>query len=86
MLIGITSFIMESAVPQVEAQGKSASEVTVDSSVSQVELGRQLFIAKGCITCHVNNKTTRDTEYWTRRVISEYYPCLCGVNLVAHVV
>lgn len=65
LLIGITSFILESAVPQVEAQGKSASEAMVDSSIPQVELGRQLFIAKGCITCHVNNKATRDAEYWT---------------------
>jgi len=24
-----------------------------------------LFIAKGCITCHVNSKATRDAEYWT---------------------
>jgi len=65
LLIGITSFIMESAVPQVEAQSKSSFDMTIDSSVSQVELGRQLFIAKGCITCHVNSKATRDSEYWT---------------------
>jgi len=57
--------MMESAIPEVEAQGKSSSEVTVDSSISQVELGRQLFIAKGCITCHVNSRATRDSEYWT---------------------
>ena len=68
LLIGITSFMMESAIPQVEAQGKSSSEVTVDSSISQVELGRQLFIAKGCITCHVNSRATRDPEYWTIEV------------------
>ena len=65
LLIGILSFIMESAVPQVEAQGKSVSEAMVDSSVSQVELGRQLFLAKGCITCHVNNKAASNSEYWT---------------------
>ena len=65
LLIGITSFIMESAVPQVEAQGKSLSGAMVDSSVSQVELGRQLFLAKGCITCHVNNKAASNSEYWT---------------------
>ena len=65
LLIGITSFIMESAVPQVEAQSKSSFDMTIDSSVSQVELGRQLFIAKGCITCHVNSKATPDSEYWT---------------------
>lgn len=64
-LVGITSFMLESAVPEVEAQGRSSSEVTVDPSVSQVELGRQLFIAKGCITCHVNSRATRDSEYLT---------------------
>jgi len=65
LLVGLTSFIMESAVPQVEAQGKSVSEAMVDTSTSQVELGRQLFLAKGCITCHVNNKAAGDSEYWT---------------------
>jgi len=65
LLVGIASFVMESAVSQVEAQGKSASEAIVDSSVSQVELGRQLFLAKGCITCHVNNKAASNSEYWT---------------------
>lgn len=65
LLVGIASFMMESPVPAVEAQGKSSSEVAVDSSISQVELGRQLFIAKGCITCHVNSKATRDSEYLT---------------------
>src|SRR5688572_24286964 len=39
LLIGIASFIMESAVPQVEAQGKSASEAIVESSIPQ-EIGR----------------------------------------------
>ena len=65
LLVGIASFMMESAVPAVEAQGKSSSEVAVDSSISQVELGRQLFIAKGCITCHVNNKAASNSEYLT---------------------
>ena len=65
LLIGITSFMMESTIPQVEAQGKSISDGMVDPSIPQVELGRQLFIAKGCITCHVNSKATRDSEYWT---------------------
>lgn len=65
LLIGITSFIMESAVPQVEAQGKSASEAMVESSIPQVEVGRQLFIAKGCITCHVNSKVAGNSEYLT---------------------
>ncbi len=62
LLIGIGSFITGSAIPKAEAQSKSS--VLDDSSVSQVELGRELFIAKGCITCHVNSKAA-SSDYWT---------------------
>ena len=64
LLIGVGSFITAPAVPEVEAQSKSSSNVLSDSSISQVELGSQLFVAKGCITCHVNNKVARASEYW----------------------
>jgi mono/diheme cytochrome c family protein len=57
LLIGVGSFATASGIPAVEAQSKS-------SSVTQVELGRQLFVAKGCITCHANNKVARASEYW----------------------
>ncbi|HUF00169.1 MAG TPA: c-type cytochrome [Anaerolineales bacterium] len=65
--IGLASFLIGSPVPEVEAQtqGESSSEILSDSFVSQVELGRQLFVAKGCITCHVNNKVERASAYWT---------------------
>jgi len=43
----------------LEAQSKS-SEGLSESSPAQVELGRQLFIAKGCVTCHINTKIPRD--------------------------
>ena len=36
-----------------------------EASLSQVEYGRQLFIAKGCITCHVNTRAASQSEYWT---------------------
>ncbi len=65
LLIGIGSFITAPAVPEVEAQSKSSSEILNDTSISQVELGRQLFVAKGCVTCHVNNKVAHASEYWT---------------------
>ncbi|HSL42981.1 MAG TPA: cytochrome c [Anaerolineales bacterium] len=55
--IGVASFMMGSAVPVAEAQS--------DPSVSQVELGRQLFVAKGCITCHVNRRVDPVSRYWT---------------------
>ena len=61
LLIGLGSFVTESNVPAgVEAQSKSS----VDASSSQVELGRQLFIAKGCITCHVNTKVEKISAHW----------------------
>ncbi|RPJ26343.1 MAG: hypothetical protein EHM33_11930 [Chloroflexi bacterium] len=63
--VGVASFMMGSAVPVVEAQSKPSSETLADSSVSQVELGRQLFLAKGCITCHYNDRAAGRSEYWT---------------------
>jgi hypothetical protein len=47
------------------ADAKAKSEVSSDSSVSQVEIGRQLFLAKGCITCHSNSKASGSSEYMT---------------------
>ncbi len=44
---------------------KAKSEAYGDSSLSQVELGRQLFLAKGCITCHSNSKASGSSEYMT---------------------
>ena len=64
LLVGIGSFVTVPAVPAVEAQSKSSSDVVSGVSISQVELGRQLFVAKGCITCHANNKAARAAEYW----------------------
>jgi len=62
LLVGIGLFITGAATAShVEAQAKPASE----SSASQVELGRQLFIAKGCITCHFNSKAAGSSEYST---------------------
>ncbi|HEX6035141.1 MAG TPA: cytochrome c, partial [Anaerolineales bacterium] len=50
---------------EVEAQGKESSGQSVESSPSQVELGRQLFLAKGCITCHYNSRAADRNDYWT---------------------
>ena len=64
LLIGVASLIAASASPaMVEAQ--SSSETLEGSSLSQVELGEQLFVAKGCITCHVNTKVTNSHDYLT---------------------
>jgi len=65
LVVGLGSFVTGSNVPEVEAQGKPSDVVSSASSISQVELGQQLFIAKGCITCHVNRKIPNSSEYWT---------------------
>ena len=66
LLVGVGSFVTGSAVPvSVEAQSKSSSAAVSHPSIPQVEFGRQLFIAKGCITCHVNSKASSDSEHWT---------------------
>jgi len=63
--VGFISFRTESAVPEVEALGKPSAVVSNASSLSQEEVGRQLFVAKGCITCHVNRKVASATDYFT---------------------
>jgi cbb3-type cytochrome oxidase cytochrome c subunit len=65
LVVGVASFMAGTAVPAVEAQSKSSDESIVPSSISQVEYGRQLFIAKGCITCHYNSRAASASEYWT---------------------
>ena len=65
LLVGFALFIAEAGTASgLEAQGRS-SEGLSESSPAQVELGRQLFIAKGCITCHINSKAAGSSEYWT---------------------
>ena len=63
--VGVASFMTGAAVPAVEAQSKSSDQSAEISSASQIEYGRQLFLAKGCITCHYNSKAASTTEYWT---------------------
>jgi hypothetical protein len=61
LILGIGSFMLRATTPEVEAQGKESSK----SALSQAELGRQLFLAKGCITCHMNSRAADKNEYWT---------------------
>lgn len=63
LLVGVGSFVMAPAVPTVEAQSKSSLESISEPSISQVELGRQLFVAKGCITCHANERAGIDSSW-----------------------
>jgi len=65
LIVGFALFIAGAGTASgLEAHSKP-SEGLSESSAAQVELGRQLFIAKGCITCHINSKAARSSEYWT---------------------
>jgi mono/diheme cytochrome c family protein len=65
--VGLASFMMGSTVQKVEAQtqNETVSKVAAEPAVSQVETGRQLFLAKGCITCHYNDRAANRSDYWT---------------------
>ena len=65
LVAGIGTFMLGGATQAVEAQGKESSEISIESSSSQIELGRHLFLAKGCITCHYNSRAADRDEYWT---------------------
>ena len=58
LLIGLASFVAGTTVAEVEAQSKSPVQSQNPASLSQVELGRRLFVAKGCVTCHTNSKVS----------------------------
>ena len=64
LLVGMASLIAASASP-VEVEAQSSSESPNISAISQVDLGEQLFVAKGCVTCHVNTKVTNSRDYLT---------------------
>jgi mono/diheme cytochrome c family protein len=64
LVAGIGTF-MTGAAPVVEAQSKQDSKLSAEASPDQTELGRQLFLAKGCITCHYNDRAASRNEYWT---------------------
>ena len=66
LLVGLGSFVMGAGPgSKVEAQAEPPSKMLSEGSISQVEIGRQLFVAKGCITCHANRKISNSSEYWT---------------------
>jgi hypothetical protein len=67
LVVGIATFMVGASAPVVEAQTQSeiSAEPAVDASPAPAELGRQLFLAKGCITCHYNTRAASRNEYWT---------------------
>jgi cytochrome c2 len=53
-------FVSAAGQPKVESD---AAPLSSDPSVSQVEMGRELFIAKGCMVCHSHVETNGVREF-----------------------
>jgi len=62
LLVSGVGFVSAAAQPRVEA-APEVKAVHVVSADSQVEQGRDLFIAKGCILCHSHAETNNIREY-----------------------
>lgn len=63
LLVGFGMFLTGAGTASgLEAPRKSLPEAPVHSTLSQAEMGRQLFIAKGCVTCHANTKIPRSMK------------------------
>jgi cytochrome c2 len=60
LLVSGVGFVSAAGQPKAELQAK---EVVVASIPSQVELGHDLFIAKGCMVCHSHTETNRTREF-----------------------
>jgi hypothetical protein len=64
LLISGVGFVSAAAQPKVETKNE-VQEVPAasSSSISQVDLGRDLFIAKGCMMCHSHIETNKIREF-----------------------
>ncbi|HJR81118.1 MAG TPA: c-type cytochrome [Anaerolineales bacterium] len=57
LFIGVALFLAGAGrVSGLKAENAPSLDMSVNSAPSQVEFGRQLFVAKGCVTCHMNSK------------------------------
>jgi len=72
LAVGVTSLVAATA-PRAAASNGSGLDKALGasfSSASQIELGRKLFTAKGCATCHVSSKA-----------VASYFSVEVGPNL-----
>ena len=61
LLVSGVGFVSAAGQPKAESETKQVAVVA--SADSQVELGRDLFIAKGCMLCHSHNDTNKIREF-----------------------
>jgi len=66
LLVSAGSIVSAADQPAAQAESSlqaDAEVLSADVSVSQVDLGRDLFIAKGCMLCHSHVETNKVREY-----------------------
>jgi cytochrome c2 len=65
LLVSGVGFVSAANQPKAEAKSEveAQEEVPGVSSASQVEMGRNLFIAKGCMMCHSHSETNKIREF-----------------------
>lgn len=62
ILVSGVGFVSAAGQPKAESEAKEAVVLSADS---QVDLGRDLFIAKGCMLCHSHSETNGIREFGT---------------------
>jgi Cytochrome c. len=62
LLVSGVGFVSSAGQPKADAK-REAQVAVVASTDSQAELGRDLFIAKGCMLCHSHNETNKIREF-----------------------
>ena len=62
VLVSGAGFVSAAGQPKTDTQPEVQVESST-SSISQTELGRDLFIAKGCMLCHSHNETNKIREF-----------------------
>jgi cytochrome c2 len=62
LLVSGVGFASASIHPKAETKSETQVDAPV-SSISQADLGRNLFIAKGCMLCHSHNETNKVREF-----------------------
>jgi cytochrome c2 len=60
LIVSAGSIVSAAEQPAVKSEAKT---VAADASLSQVEVGRRLFIAKGCMVCHSHSDTNKVREF-----------------------
>jgi cytochrome c2 len=61
--LAVIGLILTSMAFSGAAKPASHVEGQMETNISQAELGQQLFVTKGCVTCHVNNRLANMPQY-----------------------